>query len=166
MSYRFPATGTCVDCEPSIPTFVREKDTFYNVSSIKPHPDSHFCILTLKESIEQFSESVQPLCLPEINGEQKDDIRGTVLGFGYKKDFPDYVKRLVKEKKLKERQMVRHDMNVISSAKCVNRFTLPYWAFQRKTTVVGTGSSNREFFWIERYRYQKIQMLLSDILMF
>ena len=60
--------------------------------------------------------------------------------------------------------MVRHDMNVISSAKCVNRFTLPYWAFQRKTTVeIG---SNREFFWIERYRYQKIQMLLSDILMF
>ena len=165
MSYRFPATGTCTDCEPEIPTIVIEKDTFYNVSSINPHPDSHFCILTLKESIEEFSESVQPLCLPEINGngEQKDAIRGTVLGFGYNKDFPDYVKRIVKEEKmLKERQMVRHDMIVISSAKCVDRFTLPFWAFQRKTTVeIG---SNREFFWIERYIIKFKS--LSDIPMF
>ena len=150
MSYRFPATGTCTNCEPPIPTVVREKDTFYNVSSIKPHPDSHFCILTLKESIEQFSESVQPLCLPVINGAQKDAITGTVLGFGYNKDFPDFVKRIANERKLKERKMERRKMYVLSSAKCVNRFQLPSWAIRRKTTV--ESGSMREFFWLERYQ--------------
>ena len=151
MSYRFPATGTCTDCDPPIPTTVREKDTFYDVSFIKPHPDSHFCILTLKESIEQFSESVQPLCLPEINGAQKDTITGTVLGFGYKKDFPDFVKRIAGERKLQERKMQRYRMNVLSSAKCVNSLKIPSWALKRKTSV--ESGAFREFFWLERYQF-------------
>ena len=121
VSFRLPKIGQCTvthlnDCEDRVPLGVYEKDIFLDVDTIKFSPDTHFSILTLKESVE-FSENLHPLCLPEINGNQKDAFKGTVLGFGYNQDFQEYLVRIAKKGILKERQMKRRKLNVISSTK-------------------------------------------------
>ena len=121
VSFRFPKIGQCTvthvnDCEDRVPLGVYEKDIFLDVDTIKNSPDTHFSILTLKESVE-FSENLHPLCLPEIDGRQKDAFKGTVLGFGYNQDFQEYLVRIAKKGILKERQMKRAKLNVISSTK-------------------------------------------------
>ena len=121
VSFRFPKIGQCTvthvnDCKSRVPLGVFEHDIFLDVETIKLSPDTHFSILTLKESVE-FSENLHPLCLPEINGNQKDAFKGTVLGFGYNQDFQEYLVRIAKKGILKERQMKRRKLNVISSTK-------------------------------------------------
>ena len=121
VSFRFPKIGQCTvtnlnDCKSRVPLGVFEHDIFLDVETIKLSPDTHFSILTLKESVE-FSENLHPLCLPEIDGSQKDAFKGTVLGFGYNQDFQEYLVRIAKKGILKERQMKRRKLNVISSTK-------------------------------------------------
>ena len=150
VSFKIPAISKCLTCD--IPTAVFEKDTFFNVSSIIPSPDTNFCILTLKESVD-FTETMQPLCLPEIDSDQKDRITGTVLGFGYDNLFPSVVKNNVKTGILKERKMERSEITVYSSTECAKLLALDSWALKKKL-IVETGTTLawwQEYLWLERY---------------
>ena len=155
VSFRFPKIGQCTvthvnDCEDRVPLGVYEKNS----------PDTHFSILTLKESVE-FSENLHPLCLPEIDGSQKDEFRGTVLGFGYNKDFQKYLVGIAKKGILKERQMKRRKLNVMSSTKCKDSVVQTlhvqwnddtYHEYEYKTWSFPAINYDRpESFWYQRY---------------
>ena len=151
VSFKIPAISKCLTCD--IPTAVFEKDTFFNVSSIKPSPDTNFCILTLEESVD-FTETMQPLCLPQIDSDQKDTLTGTVLGFGYDKLIPSQVKTNAKLGILRERTMERSKITVKSSTECVKSLALQSWALKKKLTVQTPSGTNlvwwQEFFWLEK----------------
>ena len=165
VSFRFPKIGQCTvthlnDCKSRVPLGVFEHDIFLDVDTIKFSPDTHFSILTLKESVE-FSENLHPLCLPEINGNQKDAFKGTVLGFGYNQDFQEYLVRIAKKGILKERQMKRRKLNVMSSTKCKDSVAQTlhvqwnddtYHEYEYKTWSFPAINYDRpESFWYQRY---------------
>ena len=162
VSFRLPKIVQCTrpDCKDRIPLQVYEKDIFLDVDTIKFSPDTHFSILTLKESVE-FSENLHPLCLPEIDGSQKDEFRGTVLGFGYNKDFQKYLVGIAKKGILKERQMKRRKLNVMSSTKCKDSVVQTlhvqwnddtYHEYEYKTWSFPAINYDRpESFWYQRY---------------
>ena len=134
---------------------ISEKDTFLDVSTIKLNPDSHFCILTLKEKVD-FNTEIGPLCLPEINNIDYDELRqGTIFGFGYKKDFQDHVKKIAKQRIMKERSMEDRSVeyshsilgNRVFDAKwCRNLYGS--WSLKKKK-YGETG--NWWYFWMEKY---------------
>ena len=68
--------------------------------------------------------------------------QGTILGFGYKEEFPDTMKSLANSKKLKERILAKHNYDFFNSTKCVEKFGTHMgrrrtwkshkWVFKRK----------------------------------
>ena len=134
---------------------ISEKDTFLDVSSIKLNPDSHFCILTLKEKVE-FNTQIGPLCLPEINNIDYDELwQGTIFGFGYKKDFQDHVKGIAHQRTMKERSMQDH--SVKHSSILGNRVFDAEWcrdlygSWSLKKKKYGE-TGNWWYFWMEKYK--------------
>ena len=144
VSYRYPnVEGTGIEA----PLKVSEKDEFVDVITIKLSPDSHFCILTLKQYIQfglhPLGIRMTPLCLPEINNQHDEEFQGTILGFGYNENFPGYVKGIAKEGKMKERPMKKLSFQIMSSSKCKDEFG--HWYLARKSGQMGV-----EHFWMEK----------------
>ena len=128
VSYKVPGSA---DLEEDESIDVWEKDTVRDVDGIKMSPDTHFCILTLSNSVKfglnQFGRKIAPLCLPEINNKHYDEeFKGTVLGLGYTKGFPKEARATWKtQKKLRERVMVKkQDLVMQSSSSCKKDFTV------------------------------------------
>ena len=118
---------------------IKENHVYMDIVTIKTREDSHICILTLKYYLN-FNADVAPLCLPEINREKYESVDGTILGFGYKSDFPDTMKSLANDQKLKERLIAEHDYEFFNSTQCVDKYGKWHdgtvwrrkWAFKKK----------------------------------
>ena len=158
VSYRQPEVVPNFVNKPPIPD-VREKDQYFDVAKIKPSPDSHFCILTLEQSVE-LVPNVGPLCLPEINKPQTV-FEGTVLGLGYNEGFQDEVKswpRKTTSGRREERRMTKHSMQLYTNCKAVGGGAHNTWALKRKwidNDNDQTTPDEMEYFWIERYEKQR-----------
>ena len=149
VSYKIPGSKGLGTTKP---IDIRERDTVRDVDGIKMSPDTHFCILTLSNSVKfglnEFGRKIAPLCLPEINNKHYDEeFKGTVLGLGYTKGFPKEARATWKtQKKLRERVMVKkQDLVMQSSSSCKKDFTV--WYLQRKWLPE---NQNFEYFWLEK----------------
>ena len=155
VSYRQP------DVVPNFnkPSDVNEKDQYFDVAKIKPSPDSHFCILTLEQSVE-LVPNVGPLCLPEINKPQTV-FEGTVLGLGYNEGFQDEVKSWPTKTTngiMEERRMTKRSMQIYTNCKASGVVAHNQWALKRKwidNDHDQTTPDEMEYFWIERYEKQR-----------
>ena len=147
-SYKFPGSK---DLEEDESIDVWERDTVRDVDGIKMSPDTHFCILTLSNSVKfglnEFGRKIAPLCLPEINNKHYDEeFKGTVLGLGYTKGFPNEARTTwSSQRKLRERKMVKQELVMQSSSSCKKDFTV--WYLQRKWLPE---NQNFEYFWLEK----------------
>ena len=118
VSYKVPGSK---DLEEDESIDVWDRDTVRDVDGIKMSPDTHFCILTLSKSVKfvlnEFGRKITPLCLPEINNKHYDEeFKGTVLGLGYTKGFPNEARTTwSSQRKLRERKMVKQELVMQSS---------------------------------------------------
>ena len=122
----------------------KENALYLDVAMLKISDDSHFCIVTLKKYVE-FSTEIAPLCLPEINHHKYEgSVEGTILGFGYNKDFPDTMKSLATQSRFKERLIAERTYDIFNATQCVNEYGKwvddnnnwrKKWAFKRKGFV-------------------------------
>ena len=149
VSYKIPGSKGLGTTKP---IDIWERDIVRDVDGIKMSPDTHFCILTLSNSVKfglnEFGRKIAPLCLPEINNKHYDEeFKGTVLGLGYTKGFPKEARATWKtQKKLRERVMVKkQDLVMQSSSSCKKDFTV--WYLQRKWLPE---NQNFEYFWLEK----------------
>ena len=148
VSYKVPGSK---DLEEDESIDVWDRDTVRDVDGIKMSPDTHFCILTLSKSVKfglnEFGRKIAPLCLPEINNKHYDEeFKGTVLGLGYTKGFPNEARTTwSSQRKLRERKMVKQELVMQSSSSCKNDFTV--WYLQRKWLPE---NQNFEYFWLEK----------------
>ena len=149
VSYKIPGSRGLGTTKP---IDIWERDTVRDVDGMKMSQDSHFCILTLSNSVKfgmnEFGRKIAPLCLPEINNKHYDEeFKGTVLGLGYTKGFPKEARATWKtQKKLRERVMVKkQDLVMQSSSSCKKDFTV--WYLQRKWLPE---NQNFEYFWLEK----------------
>ena len=149
VSYKIPGSRGLGTTKP---IDIWERDTVRDVDGMKMSQDSHFCILTLSNSVKfgmnEFGRKIAPLCLPEINNKHYDEeFKGTVFGLGYTKGFPKEARATWKtQKKLRERVMVKkQDLVMQSSSSCKNDFTV--WYLQRKWLPE---NQNFEYFWLEK----------------
>ena len=149
VSYKIPGSRGLGTTKP---IDIWERDTVRDVDGMKMSQDSHFCILTLSNSVKfgmnEFGRKIAPLCLPEINNKHYDEeFKGAVLGLGYTKGFPKEARATWKtQKKLRERVMVKkQDLVMQSSSSCKNDFTV--WYLQRKWLPE---NQNFEYFWLEK----------------
>ena len=108
----------------------KENSRYHEVANIKIHNENHFAILTLKSSII-FDLSVGPLCLPKIN--RGDTIDGRILGFGYKKNYGEWLKTLAKmHGMINERLITDQPFQFVNSTLCVERFGKAHTNFLKK----------------------------------
>ena len=149
VSYKIPGSRGLGTTKP---IDIWERDTVRDVDGMKMSQDSHFCILTLSNSVKfgmnEFGRNIAPLCLPEINNKHYDEeFKGTVFGLGYTKGFPKEARATWKtQKKLRERVMVKkQDLVMQSSSLCKKDFTV--WYLQRKWLPE---NQNFEYFWLEK----------------
>ena len=137
------------------PPDVREKDQYFDVSTIKYKSDSHICILTLERSFEfGITSNVAALCLPDIKNPQSTWFQGTVLGLGYNKGFQDEVKTWTTNGRMEERTMQKHLFNIVNSTKCKALGDPNYsqWPLSRKWVDHDNDQTTpdvMEYFWLQ-----------------
>ena len=148
VSYKIPGSRGLGTTKP---IDIWERDTVRDVDGMKMSQDSHFCILTLSNSVKfgmnEFGRKIAPLCLPEINNKHYDEeFKGTVFSLGYTEGFPKEARATWKtQKKLRERELVKQELVMQSSSSCKNDFTV--WYLQRKWLPE---NQNFEYFWLEK----------------
>ena len=108
----------------------KENSRYHEVANIKIHNENHFAILTLKSSII-FDLKVGPLCLPKIN--RGDTIDGTILGFGYKENYGEWLKDLATNNEMiNERLIASQPFQFVNSTLCIERFGYANTNFLKK----------------------------------
>ena len=149
VSYKIPGSRGLGHTKP---IDIWERDTVRDVDGMTMSPDTHFCILTLSNSVKfglnEFGRKIAPLCLPEINNKHYDEeFKGTMLGLGYTEGFSNEARTTWRlQRKLRERLMVKkQDLVMQSSSSCKKDFTV--WYLQRKWLPE---NQNFEYFWLEK----------------
>ena len=126
----------------------KEKFEYYDIESIKESKNDALCILTLEK---EYNGPATPLCLPEINNNHYEIVKdATILGLGYRENFPDTVKSWLNvqagKKKRQERQIqLRTGLDVKSSSQCADEFRT--WALEKK---------DGGFTWLEKYDGKRV----------
>ena len=108
----------------------KENYKYHEVTDLKMHSEDHFAVLTLKSSVI-FDPSVGPLCLPKIN--RGDTIDGRILGFGYKKNYGEWLKDLAKTNgMINERLIANQQFQFVNSTLCKEMFGYAHTNFLKK----------------------------------
>ena len=108
----------------------KENSKYHEVTDLKMHSEDHFAVLTLKSSVI-FDPSVGPLCLPKIN--RGDTIDGSILGFGYKENYGEWLKDLATNNEMiNERLIASQPFQFVNSTLCIERFGYANTNFLKK----------------------------------